>query len=416
MVVILGCLLSNLSWAYESEPQELVFHDEFDVFAGLEYTTGWLPAGSPVATQFYIASEGGAFTDMAAVSTLTWPETLTHTITGVPGSGRFSLLTDLDVVAEVQVDVFGYNGTWEVWSTGLEMSDSVAFDPTLLAGSEPDSLTLSSEGVGLEPADVELGLFPGVSLQFTAELFPRSEASLYGLRIETNDTVMDTEGQSFFLEVPEGDPGQLDLVSTYVAWIDASLNLVIQPTMSFCVEIIGCYDVASFDIPITLADVSEEHAFEPVSYTHPLPAIELHNLTHDFGNVRLGELVTLELPIENTGLLDLEGTLSVEGSDALSVFPSNIYAAPGGADGVVVMFAPTQEGEMSALVVVETNDPRRPRIEIPVGGLGLLPGVEPGGDTEPIKTCGCALAPTSLAVWPTLLGLGLVVSARRRRR
>ena len=75
--------LGQMAWAYESEQVPLVFYDEVDVFEDVETTTGWLPAGSPVATQFFIRSNGAAITQMDATSELTWPEALTHRITGL---------------------------------------------------------------------------------------------------------------------------------------------------------------------------------------------------------------------------------------------------------------------------------------------------------------------------------------------
>src|SRR5690606_37584298 len=143
------------------------------------------------------------------------------------------------------------------------------------------------------------------------------------------------------------------------------------PAGEVCVAVIGCYDVYSTELPVSLAGVSEERAFSPQLYEHPLPSISVPLANHDFGEVALGNLVNLEVPIENVGLLPLEGWVSIVGSEHITVFPEYFAASVGNTDGVMLTFAPEALEDMSALLVIESNDPVRPRIEIPLIGAGF---------------------------------------------
>ena len=47
---------------WSSEPIELFFEDDEDVFSALDFDTGFVPSGSPVSIRFYLLSEGGVHT------------------------------------------------------------------------------------------------------------------------------------------------------------------------------------------------------------------------------------------------------------------------------------------------------------------------------------------------------------------
>jgi MYXO-CTERM domain-containing protein len=94
---------------------------------------------------------------------------------------------------------------------------------------------------------------------------------------------------------------------------------------------------------------------------------------------------------------------------------------------MVITFAPADVGEVSATIMLDSNDPLQPVVEVLVTGRGVLPDEEGEGDgdtaseetttavvTEDVKGgCGCA---TSGAGAPALLGLGGLLALLRRRR
>jgi MYXO-CTERM domain-containing protein len=409
----LGVPATALAW--DSEPQDLTFHDQTDVFSAAEYDTGPLPGGSPLTVRFYIASEGGAITDMDATSELTWPDALTHTITGVPGSGWFRLVTDLTMQAEVGIDLWGYTGTFPVWSQALYMHDDATFDPLLLPDGSTPAVDLASDGPGIDPITYNISLFTGVDLQFTLNVFPRATAHLAGISVATGDSIQTSESQLTDLDVPEENPGWIDLSSTYLADLAAHLQIVLVPGLDVCSPF-GCFNVVTFEVPVDLVVYDEAHPFEAENYSHPLPSIVPPDPTHDFGEVAVGNLANATIPLADQGTLDLEGYAYIEGdAGAFTVYPTYFYATPGNEDGVVVTFAPTATGDTTALLVIESNDPVRPRIEIPLRGTAFSEDPIPddtGRAHGEIKTCSCASGGAGGSVF--VLALAAIVLRRRR--
>ena len=132
-------------------------------------------------------------------------------------------------------------------------------------------------------------------------------------------------------------------------------------------------------------------------------------------DVAIGHTVVLELPLGNAGELDIEGWVQLDAPDGFDVFPEYIYATSGNTDGVVVSFTPVELGAQSGALVITSNDPARPELEIPIAGTGVL-HTQPEGDTEShrIQTCGCAAPMAPVA--PSILALlGAFALVRRRR-
>jgi MYXO-CTERM domain-containing protein len=87
-----------------------------------------------------------------------------------------------------------------------------------------------------------------------------------------------------------------------------------------------------------------------------------------------------------------------------------------------VSFSPPSEGEFEGLLVIATNDPSRPEVQVALTGNGLVGGVPGTSDEFPepeddfdgatIKTCGCDASPAGGAGWG--LGLLLLVYGRRK--
>lgn len=398
----------------------LLFSDHFDAFEALEVDTGSLPSGSPLAVRFYIKSRGGSYAEFLTESHLAWPPALTQFLHGVPETGLLDVACDLELTAQVTFDLWGYRGAYDVWSERLKLQREAFFDPNLLPDDSPPQVQVVADGEGLvEPYQLDIPLFAGLELRFEVETFPRVTGRLQGRRFETNgyDVISSTQGLPH--DVPEQDPGVLELTTTFVADSSAALDLVLRPSMEICAPFVGCFRVARFDVPIPMVDRTVTRSFAPIDYEHPLPALVAPVSTHDFGDQLVSTLANLQLPLENIGRLPLEGTAEIEGDPSFSVFPEYFFATEGAADGTVVTFDPTEAGAKTATLVIRSNDPRNPELRIPLAGNGFEPPVRDDEDADSDRLsgevgCGCDTASPFGAGWA--LGLSALLIGLRRRR
>lgn len=422
-----------LATTWESPEVPLHFEHDVNVFQGLAYDTGWLPSGSPVAIAFRITSDGGAHVEMDGRSTLTWPPQVTHAHPPEPGTGLLELNTDLGVSVDLQIDVFDVVWQDQLFGASTNFSGMTTFDPWLLPDGRPSVATVIAELAGTNLLTWDFELLQGVSVAFSADLYPTAYANLWGVEFTTDDrSTLSTIDQTAGTETLSAQgQAQLDLTTLLtVAW-EAVLSLVLVPTVEVCVDAFNdCYEVARFDVPIDLSRTTFESDLPTLSYSHPLPLLDIPITEHDFGDVPLGSLRTLELSIGNLGQLAAEGDVVVEQLGPFGVFPDFIYVAPGQADGIVVSFEPTVAGPASATLRLTTSDPNTPEALIELRGNGWVEGgtsgtLPTGGEgpdgEEPLQVihsetgCGCGGA-SPAGVLLALVGVGAVASRRRSVR
>lgn len=412
------CLLAAPAWSYESEPQPVVVSDTAVLYTGSNVDTDWVPSGSPITVRFQVVSEGGAAVDMEGEADLSWPDPLTLSFTGDPGTGALTVDAALAAVTSVRFDLFGYSYESEIDRRTVAAGGEATFDPFVLSGAATDRVEVTTAGATTELITYELEVFAGVGLTFEASLTPTGTTGFSGVAFWADDAEITTEGGTALI-TPTGEPSQ-SLTATFVGAWDSVLDLNITPAVSVCFSIFGCEELASFDIPLTLASDDFEQAAPAIPLEFPLPVIQTAESSYDLGEVLVGTLANLELPVGNAGLLDLEGEIGVTGSPYFTVFPGYFYAGTGAEDGAVVTFAPESEGEFTATLLLTSNDPNTPVYEVVLTGTGVLP--QQGEDDEiidegaegKVSTCGCASGdPGRVGLWP-VLGL-IAVFARRRR-
>jgi MYXO-CTERM domain-containing protein len=413
--------------AYESEPNPFVLEDLADLYAGSEVDTGWLPSGSPLQLRFQVLSLGGGAVTMEGQGDLSWPDALTLAFTPTPGSGFFAVDTALAAVTSIQFDVAGYVWSSEIDRRNLAIYGETAFEPFLLQDAEPSVAHIDYTGASTETVNFDYTVFTGVTASFTMPLAPTATAAFEGVSWTVEDDLLLMSPDVATLE-PNGE-GHRDVAATFLGAYSANLDLVLTPTFSVCVVIFGCWDLVELDLPIPLAASSFEQAFPDTLMSFPLPILETDVTSYDFGEVEVGDVVNLELPIRNVGELDLEGTAGTLGSTWFSSYPEYFLAGPGHEDGMVVTFAPSGVGAVSATILLESNDPARPSVEVTLTGTGVLPPAEAGdtatdddgGTTEIISSevkggCGCA-TPARAGLRGGLVGLvaaGALLLRRRR--
>ncbi len=423
-ILLVVALATVQAQEHRSETQEFFLADDLELFNSAEFSTGWVPAGSPLAVQFAIQSEGGASVSMEGFGELTWPDALTLELHGEPGTGEILVDAELAAVTSLRFDVGGYSWEQELDRRGVIVEGEGTFDPLLLTGSPTDRTTVDFVGNTTQLVSYTISVFSGVDLAFAVDLGPQAVTTFRGLYWWTEDGAVATEGAAV-----EVTPSGLDVETTdatYVSRIQSDLSLVFNPSFSVCVDLAGCWDLVDLDLPIPLASDDYEHEFAPTELRFPLPVLAIPDGDKvDFGEVVVGDRVNHQLSIENLGALALEGRGALLGSPILDSYPPTFLAAPYAADGLVVTFAPEESGSFSATMVLESNDPLQPAVEVEVFGVGIdpeLPDVEePQVPSEPrykviSSEVGCGCGTASQPAGPglvALLAVGLVMVRRR---
>ena len=125
-----------------------------------------------------------------------------------------------------------------------------------------------------------------------------------------------------------------------------------------------------------------------------------------------------QVVIENLGESQLDGSVGILGSGSFDVFPEGVLANPSHIDGVMVEFSPSAVGEASASLMIETNDPYQPLLEIELVGQGVngleAQDSETVGASGSVRTCGCSASTGSNFAWAWLGVTGLAALSRRR--
>lgn len=414
-------LLAGLAHAFESEPQPVALEDSAELFTSIEYSTGILPSGSPVGVEFALEATGGAGVGMEGEGNLSWPEALSLAFTPESESGSLAVDVSLDVVTNVVVDLTewaDYYGEFEIDRRGLDFDGGTIFDPFVLDGGEPDRVELTETTDSTQLIQYSYEIWAGISLNFDAEMTPTLLVGFEGVQWALGDeAVLDSADTA--VQLSPQQVASLDLEGIFTAAWDASLAIVFTPTISVSAPFIDDIEIASFDIPVELATEQFEQDFPPETYSFPLPWLVTGIDSGSFDVVEVGGLANLELPIQNLGDLLLQGSARIEGASDFSVYPESFGALPGEEDGLVVSFAPTVDGEQSATLVLESNDPTMPTLEIALVGNGVDDDeTDVGGyaEDEEIKaetsTCGCRSTPAG----PGALLLLLAGALARRRR
>ncbi len=415
-------LLVPLTYAFDSEPVDVLLQDEAELFTNVEYSTGVLPSGSPVGVQFRIEANGGAGVEMEGEGALWWPEALTIGFTGDPGSGIYLLDASLGAVAEIVVDFsdYGYSGTFEIDRRDITMDGATFFDPFVMGGADQDRVEVIDTGAGTELINYSYPLFEIIQINFTADMTPTFTAGFQGVQWTVNENVIMAEGAPAAL-IPERAADFL-VDGVFRALWDARFDLVFTPTISVYAPFVGDIEIASFDIPVQIAADAFEQDFPPQAYTFPLPLIDPGLDAADFGTIEPGALANIEVPIGNLGNLPVYGQATIEGNGEFSVYPDQFNALAGTTDGLVVTFSPTVEGAQTANLVLTSNDPSYPTVTIPLTGNADAPDVDDGGDdvagddqveSKEIDGCGCR---STTGATPVLAALAAAALLIRRRR
>ncbi len=133
-----------------------------------------------------------------------------------------------------------------------------------------------------------------------------------------------------------------------------------------------------------------------------VPELVVSPASHDFGPVRVGDAAVKRFFLVNQG----EGRLQVEppalaGSDpgAFGITAGGgvpIVLLEGGVWPIDVEFRPDAAGGRTAELVLESNDPTRPRVEVALAGAGALPELAVGKSCRGGANPGCTVEVANL--------------------
>jgi hypothetical protein len=91
-----------------------------------------------------------------------------------------------------------------------------------------------------------------------------------------------------------------------------------------------------------------------------------------FGDLTVGQSSTLTTTVSNSGAAACDFTLSGLAQDSdFSATPTGVNVAPGGSQNVSVTYAPAQAGADTDILVVNSNDPDTPTLEVSLSGNGV---------------------------------------------
>jgi len=416
MTPFLCLIVSAQAGEFTSETQPILLEDSAELFTGVELDTDWLPSDSIMAVRFQVEADGGAEIQMEGNGDLSWPTDLTLSLTETLGSGLLILDGAVSGAVSLKFDIDVYSWESEVASESLEYSTEAAFDPFVLDGSKTDRVEVVGEDTPTTLFQFQYDVIEGIAtVGFSAEMATENTTSFEGVAWLIDDLRVENAGQDVVFE-PEPEP-TAEFLTTFVGAWDANLSLVFTPIFEVCIESLGCYDWEVIDIDLSLLSEQFEQAFPSQSMSFPLPLLTHDIDMHDFGDQEVGSLANLQLPISNSGTLDLEGEVSIVGDEGFSVFPDYFQAGEGNTDGLVVSFSPLEEGAAHAVLVIDSNDPSTPQLRIPLSGAGVVTETAIDGPSEIVSSCGCS-SPTRAAP----AGVGLVFGAfglafvRRRGR
>jgi len=169
----------------------------------------------------------------------------------------------------------------------------------------------------------------------------------------------------------------------------------------------------------------------------PLPNLKVPTATVVMGSVKAGQQSEQEVSIDSTG--ELGGKLTFESSDPQFIVPAGeVRVGAKSKLPMKVVFKPSSDAAASATITVRSNDPDSPEQTFRVvangapvdaqGDDGTTEGSRTGGvkslEAPPSDNAGCSTAAagsgsgsrSTQGLAGLLVGLGLVLGARRRRR
>jgi hypothetical protein len=413
LVVLSAVANAGASDVFEgkSNDEDIVFTGSGQLFNGIEYDTGVYTIIDDAGLRFFVDADADFQFDMEGRSSLEWPEALSHSWDQTNNGGSVLINTTTDIVAQVAGDIYGIGFTANIWSETISWEGTETFSSILMPKARQPSAHIKLPGGEFYSFQETMKVAEGVEITLGGKIYPQLDATLTGSSITSgNDAVVGELNEAALLGVPSANPGYTSVDSIWRGILSGNISLQIVPWVTVYVENWGMeFGPIAYDIPIDLFDDVADIESDKARFNHDLPAIQTNMVSIDFGDVALGSVASKEIQINNLGEVKLDGEAIADGglffvSDAL------ISAPKLSRDAITVEFIPTEAGTFQGELVLNTNDPVRPNVVIPLVGTAVDGPVNNGnnnndGSDRPNVTapvgCGCTVAP----VGPAPLGL-----------
>jgi hypothetical protein len=424
----------------------LVFSKEIALPIEGGFDTGWIPANSPLQVHLYALLFASTRVDLAGELETSWPEAMTLELPPTPGTGALGIHYGVDIGAEamVQIEVLGQTYSWTgpipyIPQFEFQVDATQDFDPWAWDGVTVSGSTMEATLAQVSAEDFIGISIPGLDGGFELNVKMDLDATYRTTAIHVREGGMDVlggpvtmDGQATSATFLGGPAADYVVQANGAVLYEGVLHLI----PAFYIETIGPdFSIPIVDVPIPFTIEQNDWLFDPVAVHVPLPDITLAgdaagpepseaSPVVDFGEVEIGSSKPLAIAIDNDGEALLAAALTSD-APVFTVGASTVQVAPAGAGTAEVSFAPTTAGEVTATILVASNDPDEPARTVTVRGVAVEPAdLDPGpeeGDPDAAYTrgggCACGLAgeggrPQGAA----LAGLALLVALVGRRR
>jgi hypothetical protein len=394
--------------------------------ADFDFDTGWLPADAPIQVRLFSYLHGRTRVDMSGALEAKWPDPVRLTPIGANGTGL--LATDDGLVAKAQirfkVTVAGKDYSWEGDVPGAPKVDfaaisSVNFDPWAWKGG-PMGPQTSGKTAELDLYKVPLSFvsIPGIEGGFELRGQGQFDAGYVSTAIAFDEIVSkglvpDVDGTHAFTKVLLSSAPSFDTSLFVHGELTRQMKLHFIPALYF--TIVGkTFALDLVDIPVPLPAQTKPWDFDPVAVHVPLPRIEAKPNPIDLGTIPLGKKTAILVSLFDTG----EAPLVVDATapdGKLAHETAHLDLVAGLSDAVRGSIEPTVAGPIETKIVLASNDPLVPKLEIKVKA-NVVDGAPAAEDpnVEQAGSCGCSTPGSRAAASPLVL-LGLLAISRRGR-
>ncbi len=433
----LTCAAAPIAFAKE---MELPIEGGFD--------TGWVPAGSPLQVHLFAQLYASTFVELAGRLETSWPEALELEAVPTPGAGALGIHYGVEVGAEamVQIEVLGQTYTWTgpipyIPQFDFQVEAETPFDPWAFGGVTVGGSSSEATLAQVSATDFIGVNIPGLDGGFELNVKMDLDATYRTEQIRVLDPEgMLVAGGAILSETPPitsalypGGPSvEYDVQPVGAVVYDGVLHLI----PAFYIETIGPdFSIPIADIPIPFSIEQKNWLFDAVRVHVPLPDVALPGDPEaptgqgefalgpalDFGDVAVGSSAAVMVDIHNFGEAPLVGGLAAD-DPAFQPAASALTVGPGAKATVEVSFLPTSAGEITATLVLASNDPDEPSREITLRGNAIGGGAEDPAADPPVEEarlddgCDCRQAGSRSDAWGIFGLLGAAALLRRRAR
>ncbi len=422
-LVLLSVLLPAVANAADESKTDVDFHAETQLFRGTQWSQ-FFPEDSSLSARFSADMDTFVTIDMVGENHLDWPEGEVQSgWNDIKQPGIVTLVADAKMTADVAVDLWGFNFTYSIWSREFTWEQSESFQSLLLPENETNSVSVAIDKTEFNVIDEYYEVDYGVFLTFSGDVAPQNSATITGEKIRTNRRNVETIDAVATLDGPEENDGMLDMESMWYGNVTSSFAVDVTPTIGLCHDWFGCFEVP-FTYNWHIADDERQIKSEMVNYELEIPAIDMTATTLDFGDVTVGETVTMDVQIGALSNATLLADAVVD-QPVFDVGTGSIIAINGQDGTLTVSFTPDSLQDHYGTVTIHTNDPTTDEVTIALSGTGVeLPVEDPNDPTDTDDGgeyvddlnggCGCSSTSTGGPAGFAVLGLGMLGLIRRR--